>query len=213
MKRFWSRRNFSVSRVLALFGGLALFALLTFNPAASFAQTDDPAEVAQFVYQKLPNLPIENQYLRADTKKRAVQSTLVSRLVQYHTSVKGRPPLYRLDWKITLADYLGVNDYLQLETYPGNSYLKTNPMERDRQLVQALTLSQRNALVQALVDAFSGQKSEATGKPTPQSAQPQGSPASQSAPPVLPSRRSSDLLIGPAQPSPQPSGEAQFLRP
>jgi hypothetical protein len=112
--------------------------------------------VAKFVYQRVPTLALENQYIRTETNKQAVESTLVSRLVQYHNSIKGRSPQYRLDWKITLADYLGLNEVIQPETYPGNAFLKQNPLESDRASIQKLTLSQRSALVQALADAFAG---------------------------------------------------------
>jgi hypothetical protein len=122
----------------------------------SFAQLSSPPDVAKFVYQRVPTLALENQYIRTETNKQAVESTLVSRLVQYHNSIKGRSPLYRLDWKITLADYLGLNEVIQPETYPGNAFLKKNPLESDRASIQKLNLSQRKALVQALADAFAG---------------------------------------------------------
>jgi hypothetical protein len=139
-------------------GGLlflgSLFILLFASP--SVAQLSSPPDVAKFVYQRVPTLALENQYIRTETNKQAVESTLVSRLVQYHNSIKGRSPQYRLDWKITLADYLGLNEVIQPETYPGNAFLKKNPLESDRASIQKLTLSQRNALVQALADAFAG---------------------------------------------------------
>jgi hypothetical protein len=183
------------------------------RPLVSLAQFDSPADVAQFVYQKLPNLPLENQYLRTDTKKQAIDSTLISRLVQYHTNVKGRSPLYRLDWKITLADYLGANDYLQPEKYPGNGFLKSSPMERDRTLIQALTLSQRNALIQALVNGFSRDKPAAEAAPPVSSPQPKASQApAQPSPLPLPKGGSADLRK-PAKPPSRPSGDAQYLLP
>jgi hypothetical protein len=199
----------------SLLRGLTLATVLAAIPSASLAQLDSPGAVADFVYQKLPNLPLENQYIRTDTKKRAEGSTLVSRLVQYHTGVKGRSPLYRLDWKATLADYLGVNDYLQLEKYPGNAFLKSNPMERDRQLIQSLSLFQRNALIQALVDGFSGQSGAAVTSPS--TSTPLKSKASSD--PVRPTLQTlpqpgSVELLKPARPAAsQTQGEARFLLP
>jgi hypothetical protein len=172
--------------------------------------------VAQSVYRQIPSLPLENQYRRAENNQQAVDSTLVSRLLLYHTKVKGRLPLQRLDWKITLADYLGVNEFLQAETYPGHGFLKTNPMERDRTLIQSLNHAQRNALVQALVNSFSS--------PTGAVAPPPNAPATSTAPsrpksvaqPILPplaTPGSADLLKPAVSPPPSSSGESQFLRP
>ncbi|WP_143437544.1 hypothetical protein [Hydrocoleum sp. CS-953] len=115
-----------------------------------------PTEVWPFVYEKIPDLPLENDYISKDTGEVNTEETLVSRLIRYHFYVKGRAPNYRFDWKLTLADYLGANDYLQSSVYPGNDSLTENPMEGDRLAIQQLTRSQRNALVNRLVDIFGG---------------------------------------------------------
>jgi hypothetical protein len=198
-----------------LLTGLIVYSIQGLIPAASFAQSDSPVDVAQFVYKKLPNLPLENQYLRVGTNKPAPESTLVSRLVQYH-SVKGRSPAYRLDWKITLADYLGMNDYLRLEVYPGKAFLKTSPMERDRKAIQSLTQAQRNTLVQALVDGATGQDSSASVADPPTPSQPKTAPEDPYKPtlqPLPPAKGSSDLLRPAKKSAPKPSGDAQFLLP
>jgi hypothetical protein len=197
-----------------LLGGLVVCTIQGFIPAASFAQLDSPGDVSQFVYKKLPNLPLENQYIRVKTSKPATESTLISRLMQYH-SIKGRSPLYRLDWKITLADYLGINDFLRPEIYPGNAFLKTSPLERDRKAVQALTRAQRNALVQALVDGATGQDSSASVAEPPTPAQPKAVPEEPYKPTLvpLPAKGSSDLLKPAKKAVPKSSGDAQFLRP
>ena len=206
------QRSLQVAQVLGvLLTGLWLYSQP--SAAAPFFQTDSPTEAAEAVYRKLPGFPIENQYPRADSKKQATNSTLVARLIQYHTSVRGRSPLYRLDWKVTLADYLGVNDYLQAEKYPGSAVLKTNPMERDRQLIQSLNLTQRNALIQALVDSFGGPQNLASPA-LKKTVQPQSTPPAQRK--VIspqPSGNSADLLKPPGSDSSRPSGEARFLRP
>ena len=109
----------------------------------------------KFVYEKLPNLPIENNYISKETGKVDPNNTLVGRLIRYHVFVKGRPPNYRFDWKLSLADYLGATpDYLVEDVYPGKDVLRSNPMERDRTAIQSLNRTQRDALVQALVDVF-----------------------------------------------------------
>ncbi|WP_287274134.1 MULTISPECIES: hypothetical protein [unclassified Okeania] len=113
-------------------------------------------EVWPFVYEKIPDLPLENNYISQETGEVDTEETLVSRLIRYHLYVKGRPPNYRFDWKLTLADYLGANDYLQSSVYPGKNTLTENPMEGDREAIQSLTRSQRETLVNRLVNIFSG---------------------------------------------------------
>ena len=109
----------------------------------------------KLVYEKVPDLPIENNYISKETGKVDPNNTLVGRLIRYHVFVKGRPPNYRFDWKLSLADYLGVTpDYLVEGVYPGKDVLRENPMERDRAAIQSLNRKQRDALVQALVDVF-----------------------------------------------------------
>lgn len=126
------------------------------------AQQSAPQEIRvqdvwKFVYEKLPDLPIENNYISKETGKVDPNNTLVGRLIRYHVFVKGRPPNYRFDWKLSLADYLGATpDYLVESVYPGSDVLRENPMERDRTAIQSLNKAQRDALVQALVDVFTG---------------------------------------------------------
>ncbi|MBD2421421.1 hypothetical protein H6G54_27840 [Anabaena cylindrica FACHB-243] len=118
------------------------------------AQRISPSDVWQVVYQQLPNLPKENQYISKDTGKVAEKNTLASRMIRYHIYVKGRSPIYRLDWKLTLADYLNANETIYEASYPGNDSLKQNPLESDRTAITKLTRNQRNQLVQVLVDIF-----------------------------------------------------------
>ncbi|WP_404787956.1 hypothetical protein [Altericista sp. CCNU0014] len=194
--------------------------LIALSAPASFAQSSSPPDVAKFVYQRIPTLALENQYVRTDNNKQAVDSTLVSRLVYYHNSVKGRSPLYRLDWKTTLADYLGIHEVIQPETYSGYAFLKKNPLESDRAVIQKLNAAQRNALVQALVDASTGRQSAAseTTKTAPPSvpAQAKSKPAPAYRPTLNPlaAPGSVDSLrtapIG--RPYTPGGGEAQFLK-
>jgi hypothetical protein len=216
LERISLQKDLRYKKLLALLsGGLMVCVTQGFLPLASFAQSDSPVDVAKFVYKKLPDLPLENQYIRTETSKPATESTLVSRLVQYQ-SIKGRSPAYRLDWKITLADYLGINDYLRLDVYPGNAFLKTNPMERDRKAIQSLNQAQRNALVQALVDGSTGQDSSASVAEPPTPTQPKTAPEAPykpTLPPLPPAKGSSDLLKPVKKSAPKPSGNAQYLLP
>ncbi|MGA7932716.1 MAG: hypothetical protein WCA35_03975 [Kovacikia sp.] len=129
-----------------------------FAPQPVSAQLLRPDEVWRAVYQRVPDLPLENQYVSRETGKVDPDNTLVGRLIRYHVYLKGRPPFYRLDWKVTLADYLGVNGAMEESTYPSHNTLRKNPLEGDIVAINRLNLTQRNALIQALVDAFSPQR-------------------------------------------------------
>nr|WP_315874475.1 hypothetical protein [Leptodesmis sichuanensis] len=109
------------------------------------------------VYEQLPDFPKENQYINKETKKVAEDDTLVGRLIRYHLYVKGRIPFYRLDWKLTLADYLEISGRMDENNYPSGNKLNKNPAAGDIAAIQKLNLAQRNALVQALVNAFATQ--------------------------------------------------------
>ncbi len=128
--------------------------LTAINTLPSFAQTARPQELWRRVYQGMPNLPLENKYINKETGKVDENSTLITRLLQYHLYVKGRAPGYRLDWKLTLADYLGANEIIDEAAYPGSSTLNTNPIESDRAAISRLSRKERNDLVQALVSLF-----------------------------------------------------------
>ncbi len=113
-----------------------------------------PADVPIAAYQRLTHLPLENQYINLETKKPDEKNTLISRLVRYHVYLKGRPSNYRLDWKLTLADYLDANDIMDPATYPSHERVTVNPMDRDRTIIQSLKRSERDQLIQTLVDLF-----------------------------------------------------------
>ncbi len=126
--------------------------LLAIPPA--IAQRISPGEVWQQVYQQLPDFPRENKYISKESGKVAENNTLASRLIRYHVYVKERAPNYRLDWKLTLADYLGANEIMYVTTYPGHDTLRQNPLEGDRAAIASLNRSQRQALVQVLTNIF-----------------------------------------------------------
>ncbi|XTZ09676.1 MAG: hypothetical protein ACQZ3N_05685, partial [cyanobacterium endosymbiont of Rhopalodia yunnanensis] len=118
------------------------------------AQTLRPEEAAAIVYEKLSYLPRENQYIRRDTEKIDPVQTLISRFIRYHRDLKRREPSVSLDWKITLADYLGVNESMKKDRYPGSSTLQSNPLTLDVEAIQELNRHQRQELVDLLVSIY-----------------------------------------------------------
>lgn len=156
---------------------------------------------AQGVYTQLPNLPLENQYIDRETGDRDEDNTFVRRLIVYHLLVKGRPPFYRLDWKLTLADYLGANELMFQEAYPGASELRSNPLEGDRAVIESLSRQEREDLVLALVRSFNPEYDslgDAESAPPEAVPLPQSTPTPQSSPPnnlpALPQPGDADLL-------------------
>ncbi|GAB1545158.1 hypothetical protein NUACC21_78340 [Scytonema sp. NUACC21] len=174
---------------IAQFSAIVLSLSVGFQPVS--AQRVSATDAWQLVYKQVPDLPRENQYLSKETGKRAENNTLVSRLIRYHLYVKGRAPNFRLDWKLTLADYLDANEVLYEGTYPGNDTLRQNPLDADKAAIARLSRRQRDALVQALVNVFGDTQSTPTARPNT-------SPPSGESPPTR-SR------------SPQP-GDAQLLK-
>lgn len=174
-------------------------------PAAT-AQRIQIDQVWQQVYQQLPDFPLENQYINKETGDVSSNNTLVSRLIRYHIYIKGRPTNYRLDWKLTLADYLGVNERIDEDTYPSGTALRTNPMQGDVVAIQSLTRVQRDALVNTLVGLLN----------------PKATDPATTAPPIVNPNPSPEPSLQPSpSPSPQPSrfprqpqpGDAQLLQP
>ncbi|MEH1932933.1 MAG: hypothetical protein V7L14_04245 [Nostoc sp.] len=164
--------------------------LFSIQPA--IAQRITPSDVWQLVYQQLPDFPRENQYISKENGKVAENNTLVNRLIRYHIYTKGRAPIYRLDWKLTLADYLGANEIMYDTSYPGNDSLRENPMEGDRKAIKSLTRSQRDALVQVLVNIFNP-TSQNTLPPSPNTT-PSPTTSTPPQPPQPPQRGGAELL-------------------
>lgn len=150
--------------------------LLRPNPIQTRYRTND---MWQLVYQAMPELPLENQYTNSETGEIDEDYTLMRRLIRYHVYVKNRPPLFRLDWKLTLADYLTVtdpntgqrvsaNETINPSNYPGNDILlgpivqtdtdseptPLRPLDGDRAAIAQLSLAQRNRLVDVLTTLF-----------------------------------------------------------
>lgn len=153
-----------VSVALAFLIGIAMISIagnLRFPNAwdgqVAMAQRVRTEGIWKSVYERVPNLPLENQYVNIETKQVDSDNTLVGRLIRYHVYVKGRSPWLRFDWKLTLADYLGVNEPMEESTYPSRDTLRKSPYEGDIAVINGFNREQRGALVQALVDAFSAQ--------------------------------------------------------
>jgi len=182
-------------------------------PAAAAQLFVNPRQVAEALYPELPDFPKENNYIRRDNGRPAPESTLLERFIVYHTTVKGRSPLYRFDWLISLADYLGVNDFLRPETYPGRSYLTSNPMEQDVAAIRQLNRQQRQALVNTLTAFYARQ----AGLPTTPPQRPQTNAPAPENPevvvPPIPQPGGANLLAPPEPPRPQPTGDSRFLLP
>ncbi len=150
-----------------------------------------PDEAAAVAYQQLSQFPRENQYVSRETGKAATENTLIERLIRYHQYVKDRPLNYRLDWKLTLADYLGVNELIPPARYPGNTTLTQNPLAGDRAVIESLSRQQRNKLVETLVSIYNPQaKNSDTNTPTASPTTPENNNQ-----PEIPQRGNADLLL------------------
>lgn len=133
-------------------------AVSLFHPSAAIAQVR-LREVPQDVYLRLPNLPKENHYVSAVSGEPLPENTLVSRMIQYHAYKKGRPPSLRFDWKLTIADYLEANEYINPVNYPGQGTLTEHPLVGDRAAIKGLTRAERSQLVEVLVSLFNPNRS------------------------------------------------------
>ncbi|WP_144053223.1 hypothetical protein [Xenococcus sp. PCC 7305] len=155
------------------------------------AQSLRPNSVAEQVYQLIPELPLENQYLSQETREVATNNTLISRFVRYHQYVKSRPVKFRLDWKFTIADYLEANEPISYDRYPGSKTLSNHPLEGDRAVIYNLSRSQRNQLIDTLVSIYNPTSSEVP-KTTNDSSNPSNNNSNNR--PRLPQPGDADLL-------------------
>jgi hypothetical protein len=156
MRKFlgWTIAAFIVVICLSAVSQLWFIQPIPVNAQPVNAQPLRVQDVWQQVYQRLPDIPLENQYVSRETGNVENENTLVRRIVQYHVFQKGRPITYRLDWKLTLADYLGINEFMDQDRYTGANTLTPNPLAGDQAAVKRLTRAQRDALVQTLVDVM-----------------------------------------------------------
>jgi len=188
---------------LAGFLAIAPTINLGVSPAAAQLPTINVIDTAQILYDRLPFLPLENEYVDEDGQS-VPESTLLTRMLQYHTGVKQRQPFFRLDWKLTLADYLGVNETIQADTYPNSRTFRENPMDGDVAAVRQLSREQRAQLVDTVVLLLNPLASQQPSIPSTQPSAPTNRPA----PPARPGMGTSNPL--PLEPQP---GDAQLLLP
>jgi hypothetical protein len=167
-----------------------------FISPSAIAQTIPPESVAAKVYQQIPELPKENQFINKEFQQADSDNTLISRFVRYHLYVKNRPLNFRLDWKLTIADYFNLNEDIKAINYPGSSTLTTNPLESDRQIITKLNRQQRDRLVDTLIGIYNPQTETSSSTPS----QPTQNPATQK-----------PIQNNPALPLPKP-GDAQLLK-
>jgi hypothetical protein len=113
-------------------------------------------------------------------------------MIRYHVYVKGRPAIYRLDWKLTLADYLGANELMESEVYPGGKSLNQNPLEGDRAAIQNLTRQQRDRLGQVIVNLFNPNAAQSSNLPA---VQPNPQPQPSASPNPLPQAQPGDARL------------------
>ncbi len=113
----------------------------------------NPTAIATRIYQQLSDLPLENQHISEDTGTAATGNTLVSRVIRYHIYIKNRSTVFRLDWKLTIADYFGAFERIAADRYVDYG-LRSNPYENDIVAITSLSSAQRNRLVNAIYEAF-----------------------------------------------------------
>ncbi len=182
MKLFLKRYR----RLGAFLAALFLLLAITHSPSGQVAiaqptpiRRANPAAISAQIYQQLPELPLENQYLSEDTGTAVADNTLISRLIRYHIYIKNRPTVFRLDWKLTVADYLGAFERISADSYLDYG-LRSNPYENDIAAITSLSPAQRNSLVNALYAAFT------TPQNPEQSAEPSSGPSPEPSPAALP---------------------------
>ncbi|NJN76220.1 MAG: hypothetical protein HC796_08540 [Synechococcaceae cyanobacterium RL_1_2] len=118
-----------------------------------FSQSSSFDRAAQQIYTQLPDFPLGNNFALAESNQSLENNTLISRLLRYHRG-KFRNNESRFDWKLTLADYLGLNEAISPDRYPGSSTLNTNPLEQDQALINQLNREEREALIMAIVNFY-----------------------------------------------------------
>jgi hypothetical protein len=133
------------------------------------SRTLRPEATAKEVYARVPGIPLENTYSRRDTGAIDPDNTLIARLIRYHQDVKKRLTTTRLDWRLTLADYLGANETIVEERYPGNNTLTVNPMKNDTRAIGTLDRRQRDRIVTTLAILYNPDN-EVSPEPAPEPA-------------------------------------------
>jgi hypothetical protein len=168
-------------------------------PQLSIPQIFRVNDVWRAVYERIPDLPLANGYVSSVTRDAAEDNTFVDRLIRYHVYVKNRPPIYRLDWKLTMADFFGVNEWVKPELYPGANTLTENPVDEDTAIVQSLTRTQREELITTIIEIFypSYEQDEAASYMPVFESEAQPSTTTNQAPVILAPQPGDALLLAP----------------
>ncbi|MEO0804832.1 MAG: hypothetical protein AAFY33_00875 [Cyanobacteria bacterium J06643_4] len=165
MKSFLNRFNWLATSAVALFliSTLLFIATVPVRAQAMSPPTRriSPAAISAQIYEQHPDFPLENQYISSETGSEAVSNTLISRIIRYHLYIKNRPTTFRLDWKLTLADYLGAFERISAERYVDYG-LQDNPLEGDVAAIESLSLAERDRLANALYESFAATDSPAS---------------------------------------------------
>ncbi len=136
---------------------MALMALgLGWHGIPASAQLRLVPEATEQVYAKMPQLPRGSDYTPTSDAVGQGESTLVQRMMQYHMQLAGRPATSRMDWRLTLADYLDINEPMLAQRYPGATSLDPSPYNDDKAAIQSLSRRERYDLVDALVASLGG---------------------------------------------------------
>lgn len=203
--RFFPSQKILTYSLLMVFGAILTLSigLFSLNPPVVAQKSIQPEEVAEMIYEKFPEIPLENQYSRKESGEIDLDHTLMSRFVRYHRDVQKRIMRYRFDWKLTFADYLGANEPIKPERYPGYNTLTENPTENDIKAIRQLNRRQRQAIVDLLASIYEVESSSSQEKPQ-EPVNPTNIDNNNPEPSPSPS---------PTQPSLSQPGDAQLLMP
>lgn len=143
-----------MSKRIILVWTIAIALLLGGEISPVFAQNRQTIRDGEKAYELLPNFPREDRYISNESGDVDEDSTLLARMIYYHIYVKNRPPQFRFDWKLTIADYLGANENMLSSQYSGADELQENPLAGDREVIDRLSRKEREELIQTLVGVF-----------------------------------------------------------
>lgn len=179
------------------FWGSLLAILLCCASAAEAQRPPQPEEIGQLVYEQLPNLERANTYRGVRSGEVRPNDTLVSRVIRYHLQSRNRRLASRLDWKLTMADLLGVNGVVRPESYPGFQTLSPNPLQSDLKAIAQLSRVERDRLIDVILSVVPRpQTAEVPPEETPPALQPTPPVTAPVTPqlPRLPGQGAADLL-------------------
>lgn len=115
------------------------------------AQLREIPRITEAVYAAMPNLPRLDQFRTGSGE--SLETSFVRRVLLYHMRSEGRSLRSRLDWKLTFADYLGINLTMFAQQYPGADQFTENPYNADLEALRALSRAEREQLLAILLEA------------------------------------------------------------